>query len=230
MSGAQQPSAAPPVPDPALVELVATRAQALRARIGELTDRHVRLVAVTKGHPVEVAAAALAAGCVDLGESYAQELVPKAAALAAAPVPPRWHFIGRLQSNKVRQLVGIVQLWHTIDRVSLAVELAKRHPGAEVLVQLDLAGIEGRGGCDPADAPELVRRCAELGLDVRGLMGVGTPGTAEDARPGFRRLNAMADDLGLVERSMGMSGDLEVAIEEGSTIVRVGTALVGSRR
>jgi pyridoxal phosphate enzyme (YggS family) len=229
MSGPQDRSPALPVPDPALVELVAARAQALRVRIGELTDRQVRLVAVTKGHPVEVAAAALAAGCVDLGESYAQELVPKAAGLAGAPVPPRWHFIGRLQSNKVRQLVGIVQLWHTVDRASLAVELAKRQPGAEVLVQLDLAGIAGRGGCDPAVAPELVRRCTELGLEVRGLMGVGTPGTPEDARPGFRLLNAMADDLGLAERSMGMSGDLEVAIEEGSTIVRVGTALVGGR-
>jgi pyridoxal phosphate enzyme (YggS family) len=220
----------PPTPDPALVEQVAERAGALRARLRELTDRPVRLVAVTKGHPVEVAAAALAAGCVELGESYAQELVPKAAALAAAPTPPSWHFIGQLQSNKVRQLVGIVELWHTIDRASLAAELAKRQPGARVLVQLDLAGIAGRGGCDPASAPELVRRCTELGLEVRGLMGVGVPGTPEDARPGFRLLDRMADDLGLVERSMGMSGDLEVAVEEGSTIVRVGTALVGSRR
>jgi hypothetical protein len=220
----------PPAPDLALVELVAERATALRARLRELTDRPVRLVAVTKGHPVEVAAAALAAGCVELGESYAQELVPKAAALAGAVTPPRWNFIGQLQTNKVRQLVGVVELWHTVDRPSLAVELAKRQPGAQVLVQLDLAGIAGRGGCDPSTAPELVRRCTELGLDVRGLMGVGVPGTAEDARPGFRLLDRMAADLGLAERSMGMSGDLEVAVEEGSTIVRVGTALVGSRR
>lgn len=98
-----------------------------------------------------------------------------------------------------------------------------------MLVQLDLAGLPGRGGCDPATAPELVRRCSELGLDVRGLMGVGVPGTPEDSRAGFRLLDTLATDLGLTERSMGMSGDLQVAVEEGSTLVRVGTALVGPR-
>jgi pyridoxal phosphate enzyme (YggS family) len=216
-------------PDAAMVDLVAERADRLRARIRELTDRQVTLVAVTKGHPPEIAAAALAAGCVDLGESYAQELVPKAAALADGDVAPRWHFIGRLQSNKVRALAGIVTLWHTIDRDSVAVEVARRSPGASVLVQLDLAGLPGRGGCDPAEAPALVGRCRELGLDVRGLMGVGAPGTPEDARPGFRLLDDLAGELGLDERSMGMSGDLEVAVEQGATLVRVGTALVGPR-
>lgn len=215
--------------DPQMVELVAERAARLRARISELTDRRVTLVAVTKAHPAQVAAAALAAGCVDLGESYAQELVPKAELLADAPVPPRWHFIGRLQSNKVRSLAPVVQLWHTIDRPSIAAEVAKRAPGAAVLVQLDLAGLPGRGGCEPAAAPALVRRCTELGLDVRGLMGVGVPGPPEASRPGFRLLDDLAADLGLQERSMGMSGDLEVAVEEGSTLVRVGTALVGPR-
>jgi pyridoxal phosphate enzyme (YggS family) len=219
----------PVVPDPGFVELVATRVAAVRTRIAELTDRPVRLVAVTKGHPVEVAAAALAAGCSDLGESYAQELVPKAAALAAGEPAPSWHFIGRLQTNKVRAVAGIVDLWQTVDRESLAIEVAKRAPGAAVLVQLDLAGLPGRGGCAPDEAPALVRRCAELGLQVRGLMGVGVPGPPESARPGFRLLDRMADDLGLEERSMGMSGDLDVAVEEGSTLVRVGTALVGPR-
>jgi pyridoxal phosphate enzyme (YggS family) len=217
------------IPDPALVELVTQRVSAIRGRIAELTDRQVQLVAVTKAHPVEVAAAALAAGCVDLGESYAQELAPKAAALGGADPAPRWHFIGRLQTNKVRSVAGVVHLWQSVDRPLLAVEIAKRAPGASVLVQLDLAGLPDRGGCTPDDAPDLVRRCGELGLTVRGLMGVGTPGTPEEARPGFRLLDRMADDLGLVERSMGMSGDLEVAVEEGSTIVRVGTALVGPR-
>ena len=157
-------------------------------------------------------------------------MVPKAAGLAdGAVVPPRWHFIGRLQSNKVRAVAGSVQLWHTIDRASFAVEVAKRAPGAAVLVQLDLAGLPGRGGCGPQEAPALVDRCVALGLDVRGLMGVGAPGGPEDARPGFRLLDRMAADLGLAERSMGMSGDLVTAVEEGSTMVRVGTALVGPR-
>jgi uncharacterized pyridoxal phosphate-containing UPF0001 family protein len=239
------------LPDPGLVEVIAGRAAQLRARIDELTDRRVTLVAVTKGHPVEVAAAALAAGCVDLGESYAQELVPKVAALggtglggavlggAAAALDasgaigedsPRWHFIGRLQSNKVRQVAGAVHLWHTIDRPSLADEVARRAPGASVLVQLDLAGLPGRGGCDPADVPALVAHCSRAGLTVRGLMGVGVPGPPEQARPGFRLLDRMATELGLEERSMGMSADLEVAVEEGATIVRVGSSLVGPRQ
>jgi pyridoxal phosphate enzyme (YggS family) len=217
------------VADPDLVELVAARAAGVRRRIAELTDRKVTLVAVTKGHPPEVAAAALAAGCTDLGESYAQELVPKAELLAVAEVPPRWHFIGRLQSNKVRTLAPVVHMWHTIDRASVAAEVAKRAPGAAVLVQLDLAGLPGRGGCDPAAVPDLVRRCVDLGLEVRGLMGVGVPGPPEDSRPGFRLLDRMATELGIEERSMGMSGDMDVAVEEGSTIVRVGTALVGPR-
>jgi uncharacterized pyridoxal phosphate-containing UPF0001 family protein len=221
----------------ALLDTIAQRSAALRARLAELTDRPVRLVGVTKGHPVEVAAAVFAAGCDDLGESYAQELVPKARAMQDAiaagtlrsDVPPRWHFIGRLQTNKVRSLVDVVDLWESVDRPSLADEIAKRAPGAAVLVQLDLAGLAGRGGCEPSDAPALVEHCRDLGLDVRGLMGVGAPGGAEAARPGFRLLAAMADDLGLVERSMGMSADLQVAVEEGSTSVRVGTALVGAR-
>ncbi|MFN7148214.1 MAG: YggS family pyridoxal phosphate enzyme [Microthrixaceae bacterium] len=221
----------------ALIDTIAERAESIRARIVELTDRPVRLVGVTKGHPAEVAAAVFAAGCDDLGESYAQELVPKARTLSDAAAAgtlrsdtsPRWHFIGRLQTNKVRSLVEVVDLWESVDRASLAREIAKRAPGAAVLVQLDLAGLPGRGGCDPADAPALVEHCRELGLDVRGLMGVGAPGGAEAARPGFRLLSAMADELGLAERSMGMSADLQVAVEEGSTSVRVGTALVGPR-
>lgn len=232
--------------DPALVEAIAGRLEQLRAQIRERTDRQVRVVCVTKGHPVEVAAAALAAGASDLGESYAQELLPKAALLGAhvaagptvptagptapaAPTAPTWHFIGRLQSNKVRQLAGTVGWWHTVDRPSLATEIARRAPGARVLVQLDLAGLPGRGGCTPEQAPELVRACTGAGLEVVGLMGVGVPGPAELSRAPFARLVAMADDLGVPERSIGMSGDWDVALDEGATILRIGAALVGPR-
>jgi len=239
MNGSSEPPADPlsvdPVTvDPVLVEQIEERAAQIRARIAARTDRAVRIVCVTKAHPVEVAAAAFAAGFEDLGENYAQELVAKAQRWPAPGAPegtpgPRWHFIGRLQSNKVRSLAGSVALWQTVDRASLAAEIARRAPGARVLVQLDLAGIDGRGGIDPAEAPALVARCGELGLVVEGLMGVGAPGAPEDARPGFRLLNSVADELGLVERSMGMSGDLEVAVDEGATIVRVGSALNGAR-
>jgi uncharacterized pyridoxal phosphate-containing UPF0001 family protein len=192
----------------------------------------VRVVAVTKGHPPAVAVAAWRAGCADLGESSAQELLAKAPGLDAAATQEtalRWHFVGRLQSNKVRQVAGVVHLWHSVDRASLADEIARRAAGARVLVQLDLAGLPGRGGCPPADAPALVAHCRDAGLDVAGLMGVGPPGPPEAAAPGFSRLIAMADDLGLPERSIGMSGDWRVAVREGATIVRVGSDLVGPR-
>jgi len=182
---------------------------------------------VTKGHPIEVARAAFATGFEDLGENYAQDLVRKADGWQE-PLP-RWHFIGRLQSNKVRSLTPVVSLWQSVDRESVATEIARRAPGAGVLVQLDLAGLADRGGCRPDDAPALVRRCTELGLDVQGLMGVGVPGPPEGSRPGFRLLGRIADDLGLPIRSMGMSADLDVAVEEGSTMVRIGSQLVGPR-
>jgi uncharacterized pyridoxal phosphate-containing UPF0001 family protein len=218
--------------DPVLVEQIAGRSAALRSRWRELTDRDVRLVCVTKAHGPEVAAAALAAGLADLGENYAQELAAKAALFAlhppAGPVP-RWHFIGQLQRNKVRLVAPHADWWHTVDRPPLADEVARRAPGASVFVQLDLAGIPGRGGCDPAEAPALVAHARAAGLDVVGLMGVAPPGTPEEARPGFRLLVQMADDLGLPERSIGMSGDADVAVEEVATLVRVGSALVGPR-
>lgn len=221
----------PPTADPATVAAIVDRAAALRRRIAERTDRDVRVVCVTKAHPPATAAAALAAGFVDLGENYAQELRDKAEALAADPASPapRWHFVGRLQTNKVRLLAGLVDLWHTVDRDGVVDAVARRAPGARVLVQLDLAGLPGRGGCDPADVPALVGRATAAGLDVVGLMGVGPPGDPELARPGFRTLVRLADDLGLPERSIGMSADLDVAVEEGATIVRVGSALVGAR-
>jgi len=182
-------------------------------------------VAVTKGFGPEVVAAAVAAGVEDVGESYAQELVAKAAAVT----PPRWHFVGRLQANKVRALAGTVELWQSVDRPRLVDELARRVPGAKVLVQVDVTGEPSKGGCPPGDVPALVERAAGAGLDPRGLMAVGPLGPPEEARPGFRALVGLADRLGLAERSIGMSGDLEVAVQEGATMVRVGTALFGPR-
>ena len=190
----------------------------VRRRIGG----DVRVVAVTKGHGVDAVHAALAAGLTDIGESYAQELRDKARGVEGAS----WHFVGRLQTNKVRLVADLVDLWQSVDRGELADEIARRAPGAAVLVQVNVSGEPQKGGCDPADAPALAARCADAGLDVRGLMTVGHPA---DPRPGFRLLTTLADDLGLPERSMGMSGDLEIAVEEGATMVRVGRALFGPR-
>ena len=219
--------------DPSLTpELVEERLAVLRAAFAERTDREVRIVGVTKRHPVPVIALALDAGLVDLAENYAQELRAKAAELGSAAAgtgPVRWHFIGQLQSNKVRLIADDVSCWQSVDRDGVAEQIARRHPGATVMVQLDLAGIPGRGGCPPGEAAALVDRCRSLDLDVVGLMGVGAPGTADEARPGFRTLVSLADELGLPERSIGMSGDALVAVEEGSTMVRLGSALFGPR-
>ena len=208
--------------------MVAERLAVVRSRIetaGGSPDT-VRVVAVTKGFGPDAVDAALAAGVTDLGESYADELVAKSSAPGG---PRRWHFLGRVQRNKVRRLAGLVSLWQGVDRVAAGREIARRAPGAAVLVQLNVSGEEQKFGCGFGDAPALVDDLRELGLDVRGLMAVGPTGPPELARPGYRRLARLAERLGLGERSMGMTDDLEVAVEEGSTIVRVGRALFGAR-
>jgi len=189
----------------------------------------VTVVAVTKGCGPEAVRAALDIGVVDVGESYAQELLAKAAALGSVLTVPRWHFVGRLQSNKVRLLSGAVDVWQSVDRHRLGGELARRAPGARVLVQVRVGDDAAKGGCEPEEAPRLVAALVDAGLDVVGLMAVGPAGPPEAARAGFTRIAALADRLGLPERSMGMSADLEVAVAEGATIVRVGSALFGTR-
>jgi pyridoxal phosphate enzyme (YggS family) len=207
---------------------VADRLAAVRARIAGAGGREVRIVAVTKGFGADAIDAAVAAGCADIGESYAQELVAKYPDVRGpAPVV---HFIGHLQTNKVKQLASMVDVWQSVDRPAV-VEAIARHaaPGASVLVQVNIAGTARQGGCAPMDAPALVREATQAGLRVAGLMAIGRLGPPELARPGFRHLRHLVDDLGLTECSMGMSDDLEVAVEEGSTMVRVGTALFGTR-
>jgi uncharacterized pyridoxal phosphate-containing UPF0001 family protein len=122
-----------------------------------------------------------------------------------------------------------VSLWQSVDRLSLASEIARRAPGAEVLVQVDVSHEAAKGGCPASFVPAMVEGCRDLGLVVRGLMAVGPMGPPELARAGFRALSSLADELDLRERSMGMSDDLEVAVQEGSTMVRLGTALFGPR-
>ncbi|MFN8017881.1 MAG: YggS family pyridoxal phosphate-dependent enzyme [Acidimicrobiales bacterium] len=219
---------APVAPDPAEV---AARAERVRQRIADAggDPSVVVLLAVTKGFGPEVAEAAAAAGLVDLGENYAQELVAKAPVLAEHHLEVRWHVIGRLQRNKVRQLAPHVHLWQSVDRVELGAEIARRAPGARVLVQVNVSDEPQKGGCAPGEVDRTVAELADLGLDVQGLMTVGRTGDPADARAGFEQLVALADRLALPIRSMGMSGDLEQAVAAGSTMVRVGAALFGPR-
>ncbi len=224
------------------------RLEAQRTRIAQAALRSgrapedVTLVAVTKGHPADRARAALDAGHPDLGESYVQEWRRKAAELAGWPV--RWHFVGHLQSNKARALATGLTLLHSVDRTSL-VEALERHVDGllDVLVQVNVAAEDSKFGCPPDQAPALVRQLADSSmLRPRGLMTIAPQADDPEAvRPVFRGLrelrDRLRDDLAdrpdvaetLTELSMGMSDDLEVAVEEGATIVRVGTAVFGPR-
>lgn len=210
---------------------IAAGADRVRGRIAAAggDPASVLLVAVTKGFPPDVALAAATCGLDDLGENYAQEMVPKVVAANAAGLAPRWHFLGRLQRNKVKLLAPHVTLWQSVDRLALGAEIARRAPGAEVLVQVNLSGQGQKGGCERSETGALVEALADLGLVVRGLMGVAPAGAPEGARECFRWLRAEADHLGLRDCSMGMSADLEVAVQEGATMVRVGTDLFGRR-
>lgn len=220
----------------AVADAVARRLELVNERIVGAggVPGSVTVVAVTKGQGVTAVRAAGAAGLLDLGENYAGELLDKRAAGLAGT---RWHFLGHVQRNKVHGLAPFVHLWQGLDRVAAGEEIARRAPGARVLVQVNVSGRPARNGCSFDDAPVLVARLLELGLDVRGVMAVGVAPSPVDrsapaaaARLAYRRLRELADRLGLAERSMGMSADLEIAVAEGSTMVRIGEALFGVRK
>lgn len=208
------------------------------ARAAGRDPASVKLLAVSKRKPTAAVVDAYEAGQRDFGENYGQELLRKSAELRHLP-DIRWHHIGHVQRNKARQLVPVVHLLHAVDRIALAQELDKRAAAAErqidVLVQVNIAGEDSKSGCAPDDLGLLMdglRRCKHVG--VRGLMTM--PPFLEDpeqVRPFFRKLRELRDEHGgphaLPELSMGMSHDFVVAIEEGATIVRVGTAIFGPR-
>jgi PLP dependent protein len=200
----------------------------------------VRLLAVTKTHPPEAAAAAVAAGVLDLGENRVQELMAKLPLVEGA----RWHLIGALQRNKARDVVGRQVLVHSLDRRSLADALSKRaQRGGSVqraLVQVNVGEDPAKGGCDLDELDELVAYARDLpNLAVEGLMTIppmpaAGADPAEAARPHFAALRDARDGLRsrypeVVHLSMGMSADLEAAVAEGATMVRLGTAIFGPR-
>jgi pyridoxal phosphate enzyme (YggS family) len=200
----------------------------------------IRLVAVSKTRPAAMVEEAADAGQLLFGENYVQELVTKAAAVS---IPVEWHFIGHLQSNKVKQIAGLVQLIHSVDRLSLAEEISRQWGRlgkvCDILIQVNVSGEATKSGTCSASALELVREVAGLpNLRIRGLMTM--PPFFDDpeaARPFFRQLRRLAAEIAalaipgvaMTELSMGMSGDLEAAIAEGATLVRVGSAIFGER-
>lgn len=191
----------------------------------------VALVAVSKVHPASAVREAYEAGQRLFGENYVQELSEKAEALGDLG-ELRWHFIGHLQRNKVKQVLRTGALIETVDSVRLASEIDKRaSEPVSVMLQVNVAGEAQKAGCDPAELGSLIAAVRAMPkLSLRGLMTIPPLGEEpERSRPHFARLRALASEHGLSELSMGMSADLEVAIEEGATIVRVGTAIFGAR-
>jgi PLP dependent protein len=214
-------------------DAVAERLRSVRRRIEHAggDPSTVRVVAVTKGFGPEAVVAARDAGLHDIGENYANELVAKAAELEGRPSAPsavRWHFLGAIQRNKVARLAPVVGVWQSVARAEEGARIARYAPGATVLVEVDTTGLPGRNGCPPDGVRALVPRLRDDGLDVRGLMTVAAPGP-EAADAAFATVRSLADDLGLEERSMGMTDDLEAAVRAGTTMVRIGRALFGER-
>ena len=206
---------------------VAERVAAIRAEL----PAGVTLVAVSKTQPAKAIREAYAAGQRDFGENYAQEWRDKADALADL-ADLRWHFIGGLQTNKVKYLAGRVAAIHTVDRVELAREISKRFAAkgavARVYLEVNVGGEASKSGCAPDEVPALAAAVRGLpAIEVVGLMAIPPP--EDDPRPHFRTLRALRDRLGLAGLSIGMSADWRVAVEEGSTCVRVGTAIFGER-
>ena len=252
-------------------EPIANRIDAIYARIAAAARRagrapqEVRLVGVTKTHPPEVIAEAIAAGLRDLGENRVQEAERKIPALSAAHPGLTWHLIGHLQTNKARRAAALFDVVHSLDGARLAVALDRHvsermkdeggrmnesrsepHPSSvihhplPVLLQVNVSGEASKSGVAPGEAPALCRAVAALPqLRLRGLMTIPEPATAADAKSAavrrrFAQLRELRDELNagglnLDTLSMGMSHDLEEAIMEGATIVRVGTAIFGER-
>ena len=186
----------------------------------------------------------LAAGVQDVGENRVQDLVAKQEALRDADL--RWHFIGALQRNKVRKVVGAVELIHSVDSIELLETISRiaddKGVRQRILIEVNLSGEKAKAGCDERALPALLARAREsAGVLVSGLMTVPAPrwtsvtgaagegGPEDQARAAFRRLFALSKSEGLPDLSMGMTGDFAIAIEEGATIVRVGTAIFGAR-
>lgn len=209
---------------------VEARISAACARAGR-SRGDVTLVAVTKTFPAEAVSAAIAAGATDVGENRVQEARDKKPAVDGGA---RWHLIGHLQSNKAKDAVRLFDVIHSIDSLELA-EKISRHAAAEgkrqqALIEVNVGREQQKGGADPDQVIGLARACAALdGLDLRGLMAIPPIGEPEATRQFFRDLRKLRDEAGLTELSMGMTEDFEVAIEEGSTIIRVGRAIFGAR-
>jgi pyridoxal phosphate enzyme (YggS family) len=205
------------------------------ARLSGRNAEDVTLIVVTKTIDVEKIREAISAGATDLGENYIQEAVVKWQEIGPAA---RWHFIGHLQRNKVKQAVQMFSTIQSVDNLPLALEIGKRATAigteVDILVEVNISGEETKYGVPPEDALSFAEKVSAIeGVNLRGFMGMAPfVENPEDARPYFTRLKTLWDKLPEEQRrwlSMGMSHDFEVAILEGSNMVRIGTAVFGPR-
>ena len=228
---------------------IASRLAVVREHIAAACDRAgrdpagVTIVGVTKTHPPALVEEALAAGLTDIGENRAQELLPKAEALEARGLAPRWHFIGRLQRNKVRGVLPHIAALHSLGSVRLADEIERRAERLQAAsgasargplpcyLEVNVAAEASKDGISPKELPELLREAANRPhIAVAGLMTVAPlVDDPEQVRPVFRRLRELARAHGLEGLSMGMTDDYVVAVEEGATVVRLGRVIFGAR-
>lgn len=213
------------------VSTIRDRIRAVNAQLESWSSRPIDLVVVTKTHSSVVVRDVVAAGARIIGENYAQEVREKAAVIEEVrSLGVEVQFIGQLQTNKVRLLAGLVDCVASVDRPSLVDEIAKRMPGTRVHLQVNATGEANKGGCSPDELSGLIARSVERGISVEGLMAVGpTSGDELSTREAYQRVNDLASAHGLAVRNFGMSGDVRIAVEEGSTMVRIGSAILGNR-
>jgi hypothetical protein len=203
----------------------------------------ISIVAVSKTHSIEKIISALKAGIMLFGENYAQEMNEKHLALLNYPeLHPEWHFIGHLQTNKVKYIVSFVSMIHSVDSVKLAKEISeqaeKRNRTVDILLQVNTSGEKSKYGCKPDEIYKLYEEIYMLkGINILGLMTIGTFAIdAKISRREFSLLRNVRDNLNekykisLKHLSMGMTHDYEIAVEEGATLVRIGTAIFGERK
>jgi len=206
----------------------------VKEKIHEVSDHvkarsmgRTKIIAVTKSLDKEAIVVAKEAGIQAVGENYAQELIQKHQALGDPEI--EWHMIGAVQRNKVRKLSGILSLWQSVDRIEVLDEIKKRDPLGKVLIQINPLGEKGKGGCSFHEAGNLIEHGLEIGLSVEGVMAVGVQGDLKKTSEIFSKVGALTDEFGLSERSIGMSDDIDVAIDHGSTMLRIGRVLFGER-
>lgn len=212
---------------------IAENLQAVRTRIARAPG--VILLAVSKGQPLERVRDAIAAGQKAFGENYVQEAVQKMQALPPTSVPLEWHLIGPLQSNKTRAAAERFDWVQTVASEKIARRLSEQRPAAlsplNVLIQVNVSGEASKSGVSPGEVPTLARAVASLKrVRLRGLMAIPEPGAERTRYREAKKLyDGLKDEFGFDTLSMGMSDDLELALAEGATMVRVGTALFGAR-